>query len=470
MSTLPGWLLWFGQHLITIAVFVMTLVFVSGLLRERRSPGSAIAWLLAIITVPYVGIPLYLFLGHRKLRRRAAGKSSLYPPLEFGQTPRAAGTVERLLLASGAPELSSGNQVELVEDGAEAYRRLLELIDGAQREIHIATFILGHDEVARHIIARLEAKARAGVAVRFLLDGVGAILSHPTDLSRLKRSGARVASFMPLLGSPLRGHSNLRNHRKIVVVDGEQAIIGGMNLAREYMGPETTAQDRWVDLAVGLRGPSVPALAAVFNADWKFATGEDLAASPLQTPPSSSPGAGAGSAVQVVPSGPDVQSDPLYDGLLTAVFEAQDRIWITTPYFILDETLTHALELACRRGVDVRILMPRRSNHWLADLGRGSYARQLEESGARMLMYPKMVHAKATVIDRRYAIVGSANTDMRSFFFNYEVCVFLHSSPDIERIAAWIEGLALKAERGYPAPRMGSLTVEGICRILSPLL
>jgi cardiolipin synthase len=463
------WLPWLSRHLVTIVMFVLTLVFVSGLLRERRSPGSAVAWLLTIVLIPYVGIPLYLFLGSRKLKRRSRGKRTLYAPLDFDQTPSDVSTVERLLLASGAPPRRDGNHVELVEDGMAAYEQLLALIDGARREISIATFILGHDAVADRIIEHLAARARTGVRVRFLLDGVGALMTHPGSLGRLREAGARVTSFMPPFRHPFRGHSNLRNHRKIVIVDGEQAVVGGMNLAREYMGPQAP----WVDLAVRLRGPVVADLDGIFEADWLFAQGgrQSASAPALRPPPPTDPGPhAAGSLAQVVPNGPDVANDTLYDGLLSAIFEARHRIWIVTPYFIPDETLTRALELACRRGVDVRILVPRHSNHRLADLGRGSYLRQVQEEGARILLHPRMVHAKATLIDERCAIVGSANADMRSFFFNFEVCVFLYSRTDIERIAGWMQRLARDCAEGYPAAHLGGQTLEGICRILSPLL
>jgi cardiolipin synthase len=383
-------------------------------------------------------------------------------------------------LASGAPPRATGNRINVISSGTEAFARLIALIDSAERELHVSTFILGgflgRDEAASHIVERLEAKARSGVTVRFLLDGLGMAFANRAAIRGLRASGARVASFLPLLHLPFHGHSNLRNHRKIVVADGARGMLGGMNLAREYLGPEPDPE-RWEDLACTVEGPMAASLDAVFAADWEFATGERIAPAAGTDALARTAGADAArantagtSSGQIVPNGPDVANDLVYDGLLTAIFEARERIWIVTPYFVPDETLTRALELACRRGVDVRILVPRRSNHLLPDLGRGSYLRQLEEEGARILLHPKMVHAKVTLIDRRCAVVGSANTDMRSFFYNFEICAFLYSDPEIDRIADWFEGLETRCQVGYPRPWRGQGMLEGICRILSPLL
>jgi cardiolipin synthase len=220
---------------------------------------------------------------------------------------------------------------------------------------------------------------------------------------------------------------------------------------------------RWRDLALVLRGPVVAEFEDIFRCDWEFTSGEKIAVS-------RAPSRAGEEEVQVVASGPDVPTDTIFDNLLAAFFAAKSRIWIATPYFIPDETLTRALEIACRRGIDIRILVPRRSNHFLADVGRGSYIRQLEAQGARILLHPEMVHAKATLIDETCAIVGSANTDMRSFFYNYEASAFLYSPRSIEAVRGWFERLSAEASGGYPRPRLGTQTVEGVARILSPFL
>jgi cardiolipin synthase len=244
-------------------------------------------------------------------------------------------------------------------------------------------------------------------------------------------------------------------------------MVGGMNLAAVYMGP-TADPNRWRDLSLFLSGPVVPRLAELFRSDWKFATGEDLTAEP----PDALPAEPAGdSRTQVVASGPDVAGDPLYEALVSAIFTAMERIWVVTPYFVPDETLARALELAARRGVDLRLVVPAHSNHLTADLARGSYLRQVHNAGGRVLLFrPGMIHAKVVLIDDRLAVIGSGNMDMRSLFLNYEVAMFLYSRAPIEATAAWIASLTSECTTGLPVPSRASELAENVVRLLSPLL
>jgi cardiolipin synthase len=271
---------------------------------------------------------------------------------------------------------------------------------------------------------------------------------------------------MPVLHVPLRGRTNLRNHRKLVVVDGRIGMVGGMNLAREYLGP-TPLEGRWRDVAMRIEGPAVFELAALFRSDWEFASKEALPPPDLDSGQPVMPGA----SIQVAPSGPDVPEDVLYDALLTALFEARSRIWIATPYFVPDEAIARALELAARRGVDVRIVVPWPSNHRLADVAGGSYLRQIEAAGAHVLLHRQgMMHAKVMVIDESYAILGSANLDMRSLFLNYEIGLFFHSPAEIELLAGWYQSLAGTTTEGLPKAGRARLVAEDLGRLLAPLV
>jgi cardiolipin synthase len=254
----------------------------------------------------------------------------------------------------------------------------------------------------------------------------------------------------------------LRLHRKIIVVDGAVAIVGGMNLAREYMGPTPDAA-RWRDLSARVRGPIVADIAAVFRADWAFAAREALA-----TPADSKP-SGSDAVIQVVGSGPDVAGDLLYDAFLSAVFSARRRLWIATPYFVPDEALTRALVLAIRRGVDVRMVVPARSNHRSADYAGATYLRAVADAGGRICCFgPTMMHAKAVLVDDALAVIGSANLDMRSLFFNYEIALFCSSPGEIARLAAWFETLWPSCGELARAGRARVL-VESVARLLGPL-
>jgi cardiolipin synthase len=209
-------------------------------------------------------------------------------------------------------------------------------------------------------------------------------------------------------------------------------------------------------------------LAELFASDWKFATNEDLA--PPNVParevdPSTS------TIVQVVASGPDVPGDPLYDSLITAFFAARERIWVITPYFVPDETLVRAFELAARRGIDVRLMVPEHSNHLSADLARGSYLNQVQEAGGFVLLYrPVMLHAKLIILDNDLVVVGSANMDMRSLFLNFELALFLYSPEQVAMASAWMEELTRLSRMGIKPPGWGRELAENVARLLSPLL
>ena len=459
--------LWIVSQLLTYLGFLLALVLLAHLLGQRRSPSSTIAWLLMILLLPYVGVPLYLMFGGRKIRRMAEKKEPVYPSPTLAGGEMSGGVIERVLQSHGVPPACEGNRVEVVPNGEETFCQLIRILDAAERSIYITTYILGRDAVGAAVVASLARGARKGLEVRLLLDDVGSWRLRRKFLSPLVESGAKVAFFMPMIHLPFRGRANLRNHRKLVVVDGRLGMIGGMNLASVYMGP-TPDPNRWRNLSLFLSGPLIPRLTELFRSDWKFATGEDLTEDPAIAPPAEPAG---DSLAQVVASGPDVVGDPLYEALVSALFTASRRIWVVTPYFVPDEMLARALELAARRGVDLRLVVPAHSNHLTADLARGSYLRQVHNAGGHVLLFkPGMVHAKVVLIDDRLAVIGSGNMDMRSLFLNYEVAMFLYSRSPIDATARWIESLMTECTTDLPAPGRAGELAENVVRLLSPLL
>jgi cardiolipin synthase len=457
---------WATSELLTHLGFLLALVFLANLLRQNRSPSSTIAWLLVILLAPYVGVPLYVMFGGRKMNVMARRKERIYtPPPPTVQAADGVGT-ERLLASFGVPPPREGHRLELVTDGADAFERVVGLIDAARATIHITTYILGSDDGSRVVLDRLTRRASEGVTVRLLIDDVGSWRLRRRVLAPMVEAGAQVAFFMPVLHVPFRGRANLRNHRKLVVVDGRIALTGGMNIARPYMGPPGTT-NLWRDLSAVVEGPAVSDLEAIFASDWKFATGgesevaDEPAAHAVESP----------ATIQVVASGPDTDGDPLYESLLALIFSARDRIWIVTPYFVPDEMLARALNLAARRGVDVRVIVPERSNHISADLARASYLRDLHKAGGKVRLYaPAMLHTKIIVIDDRLAIIGSANMDMRSLFLNYEVALFLWSRLHVVEVANLARELMIDAHPELPAPGWPREIAENVVRLLSPLL
>ncbi|HKU44972.1 MAG TPA: phospholipase D-like domain-containing protein [Polyangiales bacterium] len=462
--------MWILPHVFSVLGFLLAVFLLSRILREHRPPASTMAWLLAIVLVPYLGVPLYFLIGGRKHRRLAARKAPLYPRARSAgatatETQHA---VERVLITAGVPRPTSGNSFRLLENGETSYQYIIELFQGAKRSIDVSTFILGGDETGCSVLDVLASKASQGVRVRLLLDGLFAFRTSRRALNRFTRAGGKLAVFMPLLRLPFRGPANLRNHRKIIVVDGRHAVLGGMNLAGEYMGP-TQLPGRWRDLSLALSGPAVVHLHAVFRSDWEFAASHadsskddvlELAPEPRGT-----------ARLQVVASGPDVVLDTYYDAMLAALFQAKQRIWVATPYFIPDESIARALLLAIRRGVDVRLVVPVRSNHWTADIAGGSYLRQIEQTGGKVCPYlPSMMHAKVTLIDDDIGVLGSANLDMRSLFLDYEISVFVYSEPEIAELTAWFQGLLQDCAGELAQPGRTRRLAEDLGRLLAPLM
>jgi cardiolipin synthase A/B len=455
------------SHVVAVVTALATMLTVIRLLSTNRTPQSLMAWLLATVFVPAAAIPLYFLVGARKFPRKA--KRSMLPPAAPTELPPP-GPVATVLSRLGAPPARDGHHLEVLANGEVAYAKLMELIAGAQRSIALTLFILGNDPTGRSLIDALAARARAGVRVRVVLDSVGSTNSKRRAARVIGAAGGIVRVFMPLLHAPLRGRTNLRCHRKLGVFDGQRVFAGGMNVAEEYMGP-SPLPGRWRDVALVVTGPVALDATTVFESDWAFCGGgKDDGAVPGSPAPELGTRAGDGT-VQLVPSGPDMEHDTFYDGILTAIFLATERVAIVTPYYVPDDVVQHALVLAARRGVRVELLVPTRSNHALADFARRSLLRELTAAGALLQFYPHgMVHAKAMVVDDAFAYLGSPNMDMRSFFLNYEDALCVYTPPEIAQVRGWIDALLAQCTTQGPHSRRTYWLLEQVARMLAPEL
>lgn len=464
-------------HLLTVAGFLLALFLVARLMSEKRQPGNTVAWLLIILLIPYVGVPLYLLLGGRKLRRLMERKGQVFPTQpDPAALPSASAhrPVSQAVTASGGSPPLGGNRVQLLTTGEDAYRALEKGILTATRSIHITTFIFGRDDTGRKIMRLLAQKAREGVKVRLLLDAVGCMFLSRDFTARLRQAGGEVQWFMPVLHFTPRGSANLRNHRKIAVFDHTTALVGGHNIAREYMGP-TPWRKRWADFGARIEGPAATLLHEVFMADWCFASGQNLEALRAEIPAEAPFQPCGNGELQIIASGPDVKGDPLYEGLVAMIQSAERYIWIITPYFIPDEVLLRSLIVKARAGVEITLIVPAKSNHPVTDFARRHYLRELRQAGVRLRFHaPGMMHSKATIVDDEIALFGSANFDLRSLFVNFEIGVLVHSGPDVRAIKAWAQALCDAAHEPQPRKtakrRWLANVAEDLSRLLAPLL
>ena len=404
---------------------------------QRRHPSAAIAWVVSLALMPYLALPLYLLFGSRKVARRVTSRDLPALPMAARPSNPFAQRFQHLANAMGLPPAASYQRLAIHQDGGEALAALRSVIASAGSTLDICTFLLGRDALGNEIRELLAGQARKGVRVRLLIDGIGVYLGGRPALRPLTSAGVQVALFVSPFRSALPGRTNLRNHRKMVIADGQRMWTGGRNLAAEYFVGDAawhTPKTPWIDLSFDFCGDLARQALQRFDQDWAFATQTPLPAlAAASSPVSDVTGA------QLIASGPDQAEDTLYSLLIASCFTARTRILLVTPYFVPDATLLMALTLAARRGVAVDLLLPRRSNHRLADMARPAALRELSAAGASVWLADSMVHAKAVVIDNQLALAGSANLDERSLFLNYELMIAFFAPAAVHRFAQWIE-------------------------------
>jgi cardiolipin synthase A/B len=430
------WLPTVSLHSLVIVISVLAYILTTRAQRERRPPSIAIAWVLGMIALPYLVLPMYLMFGRRKLPRKTLPRS--------GARSFAGHWAQDLIESFGLPG-SSPAAINMHRDGRDSADALFSVMSSAVSRLDICTYILGDDAFGREAMQRMIERARRGVDVRLLLDGVGAIQLPRACFKSLELGGVETAIFSPLFARRTQGPRNLRNHRKMVIADGVHLWAGGRNLAAEYFLGLAGAP-AWRDLTFDLRGPVAEAAAARFELDWVAAGGKPApadattaATAVAATVIAGNASQSAASEAQFLPSGPDQSEDTVHALLIDGCFQARDRMLAITPYFVPDVSLETAMRLAARRGVRVDLVIPASSNHRLADFARSRALRSLSQAGVNVHLMPYMSHAKAVVFDHSLALSGSVNLDSRSLLLNYECAVVFYGRAEIDWLAQWID-------------------------------
>jgi cardiolipin synthase len=412
-----------------LVLYATTAVATAGhALLHKRDPRSAWAWITACWLFPLGGALFYFWFGVNRIERRAqremgvaparhrAGKEALP---EVGGLPQEVRELVRIgRIMTGRP-LVPGNRVTPLHSGEEAYPAMLDAIAQAKRTVWLESYIFDTGEAATAFAAALADAQRRGVQVRVLLDGVGTLSWRGRGGALLARHGVRVAKFLPLRFFPPMLHVNLRNHHKLMTVDGAVAFAGGMNITDDHYVKRSA--DAMADLHFRLEGPVVPQLEAVFADNWRFSAGEALALT------ASAPRRSGEAFCRAITDGPNDEVDRLQLVLLGALANAHRRISIMTPYFIPTPELSGALQAAALRGVEIVVVLPVRSDQWWVDCATRRWLTQLVGRSINVYYRPApFAHTKLFLMDDYYALVGSANLDPRSLRLNFELMVEIY--------------------------------------------
>jgi cardiolipin synthase A/B len=437
-------------------------------LLTTRDPRSALGWVTTCWLFPLAGAVLYVLFGVNRVRSRArqlrAGLRTQPAATVAAPEDDFAAQLTRIGDAVTQRPRLAGNSVLALENGERAFPCMLEAIGAARQSVWLATYIFETDPVGQGFIDALAGAAARGLQVRALVDGIGEWYSWPHAVRRLRRAGVPAARFLPPRLLPPSLALNLRNHRKILVVDGEAGFVGGMNIGGREVGKPN--HRRMADLHFRVCGPVVTQLAETFAADWLFASGESLPVPPYAR----SSGA---SICRVITEGPDQDNDKLLFVMLGAISVAHRQVLIMTPYFIPPPELTAALQAAALRGVEVCLVLPARSNLRYVDWASRRWLPPLLERGVRVFLQPPpFSHTKLLVIDGSYAQIGSANIDPRSLRLNFEIAVEVYDATVGAQLTRYIlsardQGLAVTPSL---RPRLPARVRDSLCWLLSPYL
>ncbi|MCI8632348.1 MAG: cardiolipin synthase [Lachnospiraceae bacterium] len=468
---------------------------------ERRNTGTLWAWLLLMFFVPIAGFLFYLYFGQdlrktkmfkakqvedmiqiAELQKKRIDDKTRNPLPQYEQYMDTA----RMLLDSGQAVISDNNYVDIFTDGEDKFTSLMADLRQAKEYIYIQYYIFRGDELGKQIMDILCQKAQEGLEVRLLTDGMGSMGEKKAFFQRLRQAGGRVTVFYPPFVPYINFRINYRNHRKLVVIDGNIGYVGGFNVGDEYLGKGKLGY--WRDTHLRIQGSAVDDMEMRFLLDWNYASpskirrdrfyGRDRSGEEYIPAIRKIPGAHpkfSHVVMQIVSSGPDSAWQNIRNGYLKLITEAEKKIYIETPYLVLDDVLLENLRIAALSGLDVRVIIPNKADHMMLDGANMSYVGDLLEAGARCYTYQNgFIHSKSIIVDDVLCSVGTANMDIRSFKLDFEVNAFIYN-PELtaELTRCFMKDLELSQEITVEAYKRRSLWMrfkESVMRLVSPLL
>jgi cardiolipin synthase len=469
------------EYILSGTYWYFIIASVAVVLLENKNPVRTVAWVLLLLFLPYFGLLLYLVFG-RSFKRQSRLSRKMHTQL-INQTQNARNHLEpvndsllesyqpliKLLEKTGAAPLSTNHSVDIYTDGKTLLADMLKDIEQAKHHIHAEYYILESDETGDAFKNALIKKAQEGVKVRLIYDDLGSWYLKRSAIREMKKAGIRLFSFFKIRFPYFTTKLNYRNHRKIVIIDGKVGYLGGFNIADRY----TKGLDWgvWRDTHIRVHGNSVINLQNIFRADWSYMT-KRVFKSDAYFPVSSTPN---NYFMQIVGSGPDLDWQTIMQGYLHAIMHAKKYIYIQTPYFLPNESIANAIEMASLRGVDVRLMIPFRSDERIAFEASISYMENILKSGVKVLQYQNgFIHSKTMVIDGELSVVGTANMDLRSFEQNFEVNAFIYSPEKANELTSIFLNDAKSCKKlsywRWKKRPMWRKMLQSIARLLSPAL
>lgn len=477
--------IWLAITSLFTVLFSLTIIFTAlVIIMENRNPLTTLSWLLLLLFIPVFGFIAYLIFGKNYRKKKLVkDKEILNDQLNemveeqmyvvafeysFSETPSINRLVKLILQNSKSP-FTKNNKAQVLTNGQETFSEIIKELKGAKNHIHLEYYIIQDDEIGNTIKDILVEKVRAGVEVRVIYDGVGSRNLSLKYLSKLKSAGVKVKCFLPVVMPFLNNKINYRNHRKIIVIDGIVGFVGGLNIGDEYLGKNSRI-GFWRDTHLKLTGDSVYFLQNIFIQDWHF-TGGDRLAGKGYYPKVERCGS---TMVQIAASGPDSEWKTIMQAYFTTITSAEKNIYITSPYLIPDDSISMALKTAALSGADVKIIVPGKPDKRVVYWASHSYFAELLEAGVKIYKYRGFIHAKLLLVDGTVASIGTANMDIRSFQFNFEVNALVYDEVVYRRLEKDFfddlecsDEVILEEFTNRPFP---DKVKESASRLLSPLL
>lgn len=466
--------------------YILALFAVITLLLKKINPTKTLSYIIVLLVFPFFGLLVYYLFGqeYRKTkifnRKKVLNQSVIKRirndlELELREISEVDDLLDEksklipLLYNSAKSQLTINNDIKLIKNGDDKFKLLLEDLKNAKHHIHLEYFIIKDDIIGTEVLETLCTKAKEGVEVRIVIDDVGSSISSKMK-RKIEQSGVEMFPFMPVLFSRFTGQMNYRDHRKIIVIDGKIGYVGGINISDCYLNANN---DRyWRDTHLRVFGEVVKPLQILFFTTWDFVSEEETEVSKVYFPNHNCTG---NIPIQIAASGPDTDRSNIMEAIFVGITNAQDYIYVTTPYFIPNDEILTALQVAARSNLEVKIIVPKKSDSWVAENATNSYLESLLEAGVEVYHYTKgFIHAKTIVVDGVFSTVGTANLDYRSFNINFEVNALVYHKALSSELTEFFnedikdcEKLELKAWRNRSKR---SKVIEALARLLAPLL